>query len=114
MTSHRVERTAEQIQHVVSGLLERRIGDPRLAMINVTRVKLSPTMREATIYVSAMDGAAVKDDVLAGLEHAHGFLRREVAQHLQLRNAPELYFKWDDSVETGDRVLGLLDELKEE
>ena len=114
MTSHRHDRVAEQIQHLVSELLERRIKDPRLAMISVTAVKLSPTLREATIYVSALNGVEARDEVLAGLESAKGYLRREVGRRLQLHTLPELYFKWDASLEKGDHVLGLLDELKEE
>ena len=113
MAPHRIERTAEQIQHLVSELLERRIKDPRLALISVTKVKLSPTMREATVYVSALGGLAVRDEVLAGLDRAKGFVRREVGQRLKLRNVPELYFKWDESLESGDHVLALLDELKD-
>jgi len=109
-----MERTAEQIQHFVSDLLERRIKDPRLSMLTITRVKVSPTLREATIFVSALDGVAVRDAVMAGLEHARGYLRREVGRHLQLRSAPELYFKWDESLESGDHILRLLDELKDE
>ncbi|HEY4690243.1 MAG TPA: 30S ribosome-binding factor RbfA [Anaerolineae bacterium] len=114
MASHRVERTAEQIRNFISDLMERRIKDPRLAMITITKVRLSPTMREATIFVSALGGVAVRRDVMDGLEHAKGYLRREVGQHLKLRNAPELYFKWDESLESGDHVLHMLDELKDE
>jgi ribosome-binding factor A len=114
MTSHRKERVAEQIQFLISELLERRIKDPRLARVSITAVKLSSTLREATIYVSSLDGAAVKDDVMKGLEHAQGYLRREVGRHLQLRSVPELDFEWDEALEAGDSVLRLLDELKED
>jgi len=114
MTSFRAERVAEQIQHVISELLERRVKDPRLAMVSVTAVKASPTLREATIFVSALGGAATRDEVLQGLESARGYLRREVGRRLQLRNAPDLFFKWDDSIETGEDVLRLLDDLKKE
>ncbi len=113
MSSYRAERVAEQIQHLVSELIERRVKDPRLAMVSVTAVKTSPTLREATIFVSALNGAAVKDEVLSGLEHAKGYLRREVGRRLQLRTVPDLFFKWDDSLEAGDTVLRLLDELKD-
>jgi len=114
MTSHRRERVAEQIQQFVSALLERRIKDPRLARVSVTAVEISSTLREATVYVSSLEGAAVKDDVMNGLEHARGYLRREVGRHLQLRSVPELHFKWDEALEAGDDILRLLDELKEE
>jgi len=114
MTSYRVERIAEQVKHLVSELLERRIKDPRLARVNVTSVKVSPTLREATLFVSALAGESARDGVMDGLESAKGFLRREVGRRLQLRNVPELYFKWDTAIEKGDHVLSLLDDLKEE
>ena len=114
MTSFRSERVAEQIKHLISELLERRIKDPSLAMVSVTSVKLSPTLREATVYVSALGGASAKADVLDGLERAKGYLRREVGQRLKLRSMPELFFKWDDSLEHGEKVLRLLDDLKDE
>jgi ribosome-binding factor A len=114
MAAHRRERIAERIQQLISELIERRIKDPRLASISVTTVKVSPTLREATVYVSALAGVAVRDEVLGGLEHAHGFLRREVGRHLQLRHVPELYFKWDEGLEAGENVLRLLDDLKDE
>ncbi len=113
MTSFRPERVAEQIQVLISELLERRIKDPRLALLSVTAVKTSPTLREATVFVSALSGAAARDEALDGLESAKGYLRREIGRRLQLRTVPELYFKWDDSIEAGDRVLNLLDDLKE-
>lgn len=100
--------------HLMGELLERRINDPRLAGVNVTAVKVSPTLREATIYVSSLEGVAVKDEILGSLEHAKGFVRREVGQRLQLRSVPDLYFRWDESLESGDHVLRLLDDLKEE
>ena len=114
MTTYRHERTAEQVQHLISELLARRIKDPRLQRVDITSVRLSPTMREATVFVSAMDGAAVKGEVMAGLEAARGYLRHEVGQRLKLRNMPELYFRWDDSLESGDHVLRLLDDLNQE
>jgi ribosome-binding factor A len=114
MTTYKNERVSEQIQHLIGELLERRVKDPRLAMVNVTSVKLSPTLREATVYVSAMDGAAVKNEVLDGLERAKGFLRREVGQRLKLRNVPKLFFRWDESLEAADQVLRLLDDLGRE
>ncbi|HLF27412.1 MAG TPA: 30S ribosome-binding factor RbfA [Anaerolineae bacterium] len=114
MTAYRAERVAEQLQHLIGELLERRIKDPRLARVSVTSVKVSHSLREATVYVSALDGAAVKAEVLDGLERAAGYLRREVGQRLQLRSVPELFFKWDTSLETGEHVLRLLDNLKEE
>jgi len=109
----RQERVAERIQQLIGELLKKRIKDPRLAMISVTAVKISPTLREATIYVSALGGVATRAEVMEGLKRARGYLRREVGRHLQLRTVPELYFKWDESLEQADHVLRLLDELKE-
>lgn len=114
MTSIRAARVAEQIQRLMGELFERRIKDPRLARVSVTDVKISSSLREATIYVSALDGSNAKKDVLEGLKHAKGYLRREIGQHLKLRVVPEVFFEWDESLEKGDRILRLLDEFSEE
>ena len=114
MTPIRTARVAEQIQRLMGELLEKRIKDPRLARVSVTDVKVSSSLREATIYVSALDGSSARKDVLKGLKHAKGYLRREIGRHLELRVVPEVFFEWDELLERGDRILRLLDEIAEE
>ena len=114
MSTRRQQRVAEQIKIELSQLIEREIDDPRLNLINITDTTISPDLHDASIYVSALAGESVKGEVLAGLEHARGFLRRRLGQEMKLRVVPELHFRWDRSLETGDRISRLIDQIEEQ
>jgi ribosome-binding factor A len=111
--SRRSERTSKMIQREISGLLEREVNDPRLSkLISVTEVTLSPDLKHAKIFVSTL-GSEInnKEEILAGFNNASGFLRKELASHLQLKYTPQLSFHYDDSIERGARLLKLMGEL---
>ncbi|HEY4711104.1 MAG TPA: 30S ribosome-binding factor RbfA [Dehalococcoidia bacterium] len=111
--SRRSERTSKLIQREISELLEREVNDPRLSkLISVTEVTLSPDLKHAKIFVSAL-GSEInnKEDILDGFNKATGFLRRELAAHLKLKYTPQLSFHYDDSIERGARLLKLIGEL---
>ena len=114
MTTRRQARVAEQVRHELGQLIEKEIDDPRLELISITDVTISPDLRDANVYVSSLQGEAARGEVLAGLEAARGFLRRGLAARLKLRVNPDLHFHWDKSLETGDRISRLIDQLKED
>jgi len=110
--SRRSERTSKLIQREISGLLEREVNDPRLSkLISVTEVTLSPDLKHAKIFVSTLGSKIDKEDLLAGFNNASGFLRKELAAHLRLKQIPQLSFHYDDSIERGARLLKLIGEL---
>ncbi|OGN96424.1 MAG: ribosome-binding factor A [Chloroflexi bacterium RBG_13_51_36] len=110
--SRRSERTGKLIQREISGLLERQVNDPRLSkFVSVTEVVLSPDLQYAKVYVSTLETETNKEDLLAGFNKASGFLRKELAAHLGLRQMPQLSFHYDDSIERGARLLKLISEL---
>ena len=110
--SRRSERTGKLIQREISALLEREVNDPRLSkFVSVTQVTLSPDFTHASVYVSTLASEMNKEDLLAGFNKASGFLRKELAAHLRLRQIPELSFHYDDSIERGARLLKLIGEL---
>jgi len=110
--SRRSERTSKLIQREISGLLEREVNDPRLSkLVSVTEVTLSPDLKHAKVYVSTLGTEINKKDLLAGFNNASGFLRKELAAHLRLRQIPQLSFHYDDSIERGARLLKLIGEL---
>ena len=111
MPTRRQQRVAEQIRHEISQLIEHEVADPRLELITITDTTISPDLRDATVYVSSLQGEAARDEVLAGLENASGFLRRGLATRMKLRSVPALHFHWDKSLETGDRISRLLDTI---
>jgi len=113
--SHRIERVNNLIRREVSTLLQRQVKDPRLgSFVAVTEVSTSHDLRHAKIFISCLDNKEKKQEILSVLATASGFFRRELAGCLRLRRIPELSFHWDDSIERGDHLLQLIDQVSDE
>ncbi len=104
-------RVSELIHIRLSNLLERKIKDPRLHLVTITDVEVSPDASRADVYFSAPGGDRSREEVQEGLKSAAGWLRHELGQHLRLRHTPELIFHYDHSVERGERISSILEEL---
>lgn len=110
----RQERVGQEIQAAVADVLARgKIHDPRVGYITVTGVKVSPDLRVARVYYSMIGSDEQKAATQEGLDAAKGFIRREVTSAVKLRVSPEIYFVFDPSLETGDRIERLLKEVKD-
>ncbi len=110
--THRIERVNNLIRREISELLQRQVKDPRLgSSVAVTEVSVSPDLRYAKIFVSRIGSKGEKQETLSVLAGASGFLRNELAKRLRLRQTPELIFQWDDSIERGNHLLQLIDEV---
>lgn len=107
--NRRVARVAEAIQEAVAELVLCELKDPRVGMVTITQVKLSPDLRHARVYFSRLGDRAAREESLAGLRSAAGFLRTQVARRLRLRVAPELVFEIDENPEYAARIARLLD-----
>lgn len=105
------DRMGERIQEILSELLLREVSDPRLKNITVTDVRIDNELMFANVYINALGDETRQPQVLAGLERAKGFLRREVAKRVRVRNAPELRFHWDTTLERGERINRILSKL---
>lgn len=112
MPSYRAERISRQIHHQVSIMLEGEMNDPRLLGALVTHVEMSGDLRHAKIFVAPNQaGAEATREMMAGLEHATGYVRRQIAENLDLRFAPEIRFVIDTSYVQGERFLRALAEI---
>jgi ribosome-binding factor A len=110
--SHRIERINQLIRQEISDLLRHEIKDPRLSkFIAVTEVAISPDLRHARVYISFISSQQEKQAALDALAGASNFLRKEMARKLRLRRIPELSFHWDDSIERGTHIMGLIDQV---
>ena len=108
----RRERLSSLIEQIVSELLQRQIKDPRVhGLVSVARVEVSPDISHAKIYVSVMGTEEERQETVRALEHARGFLRSRLGDELTIRHVPELQFVLDRSIEQGDRVLAILNQL---
>lgn len=112
VTHNRPERIAGLIQREISQIILRQINDPRLKTITVNRVKVSPDLRVATIFVSNIVVDEDSEKTLRGLGKARKFIRGELGHHLRLRYTPEIVFKWDDSVAYSFHIADVISDLK--
>jgi ribosome-binding factor A len=108
----RSEKVAEAIHEEVSALLVKGLKDPRIGFVTVTGVKVSDDLHHATVYFTVVGTDEEKTASAAGLNSARGFIRREMGKNLKMRYVPEIIFRYDESVEYGNRIEGILREIK--
>ena len=108
-----MRRVNESVRSVVAEGI-RALKDPRIGLVTVTAVSVTPDLREATVYVSVLGGARKRRATLAGLESARGVLQAKLGRELSLRRTPTLTFAYDDSVERGVRMTRLIEDLAAE
>ena len=111
MEFQRSHRVGEQIQKEISALLVKGLKDPRVGFVTITAVEVSGDLRHARIYFTALGEDPVRQETLRGLTSAIPFLRRELGKRLRLRLVPELTFRFDTSLEYGNRIESLLRDL---
>jgi ribosome-binding factor A len=112
-TNRRVSRVAELIKREVSQMLLNGIKDDRVGtgMVSVTDVDVSGDLQHAKIYVSIYGTDEAKVETMAGLKSATGYVRSELGARVRLRRTPEVIFLEDRSIERGNKVLALLNQL---
>jgi ribosome-binding factor A len=113
-TTRRVSRVAELIKREVSQMLLSGIKDDRVGtgMVSVTDVDVSGDLQHAKIYVSIYGSDEAKVETMAGLKSATGYVRSELGARVRLRRTPEVVFVEDRSIERGNKVLSLLNQLE--
>lgn len=110
----RTKRIADRIQQLLSEMLiTGKISDPRLVSVFITDVTVDRELSFAKIFVSSLEGKSQSDEILAGLEHASGYLRSSLAHEIDLRTFPMLRFFWDETPERAERIEQLLDSIAE-
>ena len=111
----RASRVAEGLRQELSMLVSQTLRDPRARGAVISRVEMTDDLREARVYVRALQGAdddATKKEMVKGLASAAGVLRREATRALKLRVAPELKFFYDEGDDKRTRVESLLMEIE--
>ena len=114
-TNRRVSRVAELIRREVSQMLLNGIKDDRVGsgMVSVTDVDVSGDLQHAKIYVSIYGSDEAREETMAGLKSATGYVRSELGSRVRLRRTPEVIFLEDRSIERGNKVLSLLNQIKD-
>lgn len=107
----RRERLNALLVKLLSELIQKRTKDPRIAGVTVTGADVSPDLRHAQVYVSALGDASAHEVVLTGLASAAPFFRTTLGKMMRVKRVPELHFRFDASLETGAHMEELLDSL---
>jgi ribosome-binding factor A len=108
-----MRRVNEAVRAVIADGLAG-LKDPRIGLVTVTGVEVTPDLRQATVYVSVLGSEAARRATLEGLQSAHGVLQAKINRELNLRRTPALSFAYDESVERGVRMTELIDRVTAE
>lgn len=105
----RSDRVAEQIRRDLAQLIQSELKDPRVGMISLTEVQLTPDYAHAKVYFTAFNSEHL-EEIQKGLKRASGFLRRELGRRIHIHTLPELHFMFDNSIEHGTSMSALIDQ----
>ena len=114
MSHSRPERVADQIREEITVLLSRHVQDPGVGFVTITRVKVTADLQHARIFYTVIGDDKAKKETAKALVRVNPFLRRQIAQRINLRRAPELEFFYDDTIADAHRMEELLLEVREE
>ncbi|MTV50467.1 30S ribosome-binding factor RbfA [Heliobacillus mobilis] len=112
MAGYRVARMAEDIKRELARLLRDEMKDPRIGFTSITAVEVSKDSRHAKVFVSFLGDEEARQNALAALKQATGFLRSELSKTLRIRYIPEIVFTFDPSIERGTRIAQLLNQVE--
>lgn len=104
----RSQRVGSQIQRELADLIQFQLNDPRVGLVTVSGVDVTRDMAHAKVYITMFNSEDGVDEVLVALNHAAGFLRRELGKRMKLRITPQLTFLYDASVENGANLNALI------
>lgn len=105
-----MRRVNEAVRAVVAEAIGE-LKDPRIGIVTVTGVAVSPDLHDARVFVSVFGSAKKRRAAMAALESAHGVVQGRLGRELQMKRTPQLAFEYDQSVEYGVRMTKLIDEL---
>lgn len=108
----RMRRINELLQHELAILIQRELQDPKLGMITVAAVDVSPDLKTAKVYITTLAEQHSHAEVIEALNTLAGEFRHALSQNVKLRTVPKLQFVYDDSIEAGNRLAALIESVK--
>ena len=112
--NRRIKRYADSIKRALSNIIEFKLNDPHKGFITLTRVKVSPDLKIASVYYTVLGDDSQRNQTQAVLKKSIQFLRNELKPYITSRWLPELRFFYDDSMERADRINDLLNQIKDD
>ena len=113
-SSTRFERINEELKKEISHIISYELNNPNVTgLISVTKAKITPDLKYATIYVSILNPNNL-EETMEGLKKSSGYIRSEIAKRINLRITPELIFKVDDSIDYGAKIDSIIRQIHKE
>lgn len=109
---HHRQRLGEALREEIAALVEGELGDPRIGLVSVSEVHLSPDGKTARVFVAASGNDEEAQQSLEGLSAARGYIRHELTRRLGVRQAPDIFFVLDRSEQYGGRINELLQRIE--
>lgn len=105
-------RVNGEVQRVLAEIIRGEIKDPRISpLTSVVAVEVAPDLKSCKAWISVLGGEEERAATLAGLKSAEGFIKRQLAQTINLRNTPDITFVMDQSIEYGVNMSRRIDEV---
>ena len=105
-------RINEEVMRELSNIIRGEIKDPRInPMTSVVAVEVAPDLKTAKAYISVLGDKKAQEDTIKGLQSAEGYIRRELARTVNMRNTPQITFIVDQSIEYGIHMSKMIDEV---
>ncbi|ADC51983.1 MULTISPECIES: 30S ribosome-binding factor RbfA [Alkalihalophilus] len=111
MSNVRAHRVGEQMKKELSDIIMRELKDPRISFVTITGVDVTGDLQQAKVFITVLGDDAQKESTLKGLSKAKGFIRSEIGKRIRLRKTPEITFEFDESIEYGNRIETLINDL---
>ncbi|MCE5006012.1 MULTISPECIES: 30S ribosome-binding factor RbfA [Staphylococcus] len=111
MMNMRAERVGEQMKQEIMDIANNKVKDPRIGFLTITDVQLTNDLSIATIYLTVLGNEKQKEDTFKGLEKAKGFIKSELGSRMRLRIIPELNFEYDESIDYGNKIERMIQDL---
>ncbi|WP_145427549.1 30S ribosome-binding factor RbfA [Staphylococcus pettenkoferi] len=107
----RAERVGEQMKQEIMDIVNNKVKDPRTGFLTITDVHLTNDLSQAKVYLTVLGSKKEVENTFKGLEKATGFIKSELGSRMRLRTIPELEFEYDESIEYGNKIERLIQDL---
>ncbi|MBM3253666.1 MAG: 30S ribosome-binding factor RbfA [Candidatus Omnitrophica bacterium] len=111
--SARAEKVAQLIREELCSIFQDELKDPRIGFVTITKVNLTADLRFARVYFSVIGDEKAKNETLAVLKKATGFIRSQLGERIRLRFTPEISFRFDDSLDYSQHIEDLLKQTRQ-
>lgn len=114
MSNMRAERVGEQMKQEIMDIVNNKVKDPRVGFLTITDIELTNDLSHAKVYLTVLGSNKEIDNTFKALEKAKGFIKSELGSRMRLRIIPDLTFEYDKSIEYGNKIERMIQDLHKE